>query len=156
MSDKIRNNQIKSINTMIQDEHEDSADAKRVLLVDEDGNPINSENPLQTTAIVQGDVIVQLDGFAEANPDSSLITGSEDGTKTGLKRAFVNNLKLQILAADDRQQQIFYADFGTKDQRIVRVDYSSAKIGSYIARKEISYTLVGNRYRRDSIDWSII
>jgi hypothetical protein len=90
------------------------------------------------------------------NGISSLNTGTEDGTETGTKRIFVNNLRQQILAAHDRQQDIFYADFGTKDQRITQIDYISPVIGANIARKLISYTLVGTRYRRDSIDWSII
>jgi len=85
-----------------------------------------------------------------------ILSGTDDGTLTGTKYPLVNNLRQQILAAEDRQQDIFYADFGTKNQRITQIDYTSAKIGAVIARKTISYTLVGTRYRRDSIDWSII
>lgn len=85
-----------------------------------------------------------------------ILSGTDDGTLTGTKYPLINNLRQQILAAEDRQQDIFYADFGTKNQRITQIDYTSAKIGAVIARKTISYTLVGTRYRRDSIDWSII
>lgn len=41
MSDKIRDNKVKSLNNIYQDEHEDSADAKRVTLVDMNGDPVN-------------------------------------------------------------------------------------------------------------------
>ena len=85
-----------------------------------------------------------------------ILSGTDDGTLTGVKYPLVNNIRQQILAAEDRQQDITYADFGTKNQRITQIDYSSAKIGSFVARKTISYTLVGTKYRRDSIDWSII
>lgn len=62
MSDKIRDNQIKSINNIQQDEHQDSADAKRVMLVDEDGNPINDGNPMPIDAEFSGVLNVDLDG----------------------------------------------------------------------------------------------
>lgn len=154
--DNIPNNQIRSRNSIEQREHEDSAAARRVLIVDEDGNPINEANPLPSTAVVNGDVLVDLDGFSGPDPDSVQITGSIDGTKTGTKYGYVNNLRQQILATHDRDQDISYADFGTKDQRITQIDYSSPTIPGVTARKTIAYTLVGNRYRRDSITWSIV
>lgn len=50
MSDeRLRNNKVKSVNNITQDEHEDSLDAKRVTLVDGDGNPglgNSSDNPI--------------------------------------------------------------------------------------------------------------
>lgn len=61
MSDRIRDNQVKSINNIHQDEHQDSADAKRVLLVDENGNVINEANPLPTNATFTGNLEVNLD-----------------------------------------------------------------------------------------------
>lgn len=86
----------------------------------------------------------------------SLGIGTEDGTVTGTPRVFVNNLRQQILSSQDRIQNITYEDFGTVNQRIIQIDYSSLTIGMYIARKTISYTLVGNKYRIDSINWAII
>jgi hypothetical protein len=82
--------------------------------------------------------------------------GTEDGSTTSPKFTYVNNVRLQILATHDRGQQIEYADFGTKNQRIVKIDYTSPTFSGIIARKNINYTLVGNRYRRDSITWSIL
>lgn len=66
------------------------------------------------------------------------------------------NIRSQILAAPDRIQEIVYLDFGTKNQRVDRIDYSSPSIPGVIARKQFTYTLVGNFYRRDTIEWSII
>lgn len=92
-----------------------------------------------------------------ANLDEPLkISGTEDGTQTGIEFTFVNNLRLQILASKDRDQVITYADFGTKNQRITQIDYIAPSISTSIARKTFSYTLVGTRYRRDNITWSIV
>lgn len=102
------------------------------------------------------DVDVSLDAFTLLDPDNVQIVGSIDGSKTGAKYGFVNNVRQQILAAHDRQQAITYADFGTKDQRVTQIDYTSATFPGTIARKVLSYTLVGTKYRRDSINWVIL
>lgn len=49
---RIRGNQITDPRTINQNEHEEKADAKRVLLVDENGNPVNQDNPLPTEAVI--------------------------------------------------------------------------------------------------------
>lgn len=154
--DNIPGNQIRSRNSIEQREHEDKAAARRVILVDEDGNPVNSDNPLPTDAVLNGDVFVDIDGFHPTNPDSAQTTGSIDGTPTGAKYGFVNNVKQQILAAHDRVQALVYADFGTKNQRVIQMNYTSPTFPGVTARKNIAYTLVGNKYRRDSITWSIV
>jgi hypothetical protein len=100
-------------------------------------------------------VNIDLDAYT-LTPDSVLMVGTKDGTKTGTKKAFVNSTRLQILAAEDRSQDINYLDFGTKDQRIASIIYSSPDFPGITAVKTFTYTLVGNKYRRDSIDWSII
>jgi len=87
------------------------------------------------------------------------ISGTENGQPGGTEFTFVNNVRSQILAAKDRVQDITYADFGTKNQRVTQIDYTATSIGSgagFTARKTLSYTLVGNRYRRDSIIWTLI
>jgi hypothetical protein len=61
-----------------------------------------------------------------------------------------------ILSAPDRVLLITYADFGTPQQRITLLNYSSPSILGVEAHKTLSYTLVGTRYRRDSIIWSIV
>jgi len=86
------------------------------------------------------------------------MSGTENGLPGGTEFTFVNNIRSQILAGKDRQQYISYADFGTKNQRITQITYTSPSIGTgpgYTAIKTFSYTLVSNRYRRDSIDWTI-
>lgn len=88
--------------------------------------------------------------------DPFKISGTIDGTPSGTEYTFVNNVRQQILAAHDRQQDITYADFGTKNQRVTQIDYTSATFPGIIARKTFTYTLVGVNYRRDSIDWAIL
>lgn len=95
-------------------------------------------------------------GDLNAAKDDVAIAGTEDGTATGTVRHFVNNRRQQILAAHDRVQQITYADFGTKDQRITSIAYTSPTFPGITAIKTLTYTLVGNRYRRDNIIWSIV
>lgn len=87
------------------------------------------------------------------------MSGTEDGLPGGTEFTFVNNRRNQILAAKDREQELTYADFGTKNQRITQIDYTATSIGTgvgYTARKTLTYTLVGNNYRRDSINWTLI
>lgn len=84
------------------------------------------------------------------------ISGTEDGTASGTEYGFVYNQKQQVLAAQDREEDYTYADFGTKDQRITRVEYSSSVFPGITVRRDFSYSLVGTRYRRDSSNWSII
>jgi hypothetical protein len=98
----------------------------------------------------------KISGFPTLDPDSIQLVGSIDGTETGTKFGLVYNLRQQILAAHDREQEITYADFGTKNQRVTQIDYTSPTFPGVIARKELAYTLVGNRYRRDEITWSIV
>lgn len=90
-----------------------------------------------------------------ASQDNILIAGTEDGTTTGTIRYSVNNRRLQVLDAHDRNEDITYADFGTKDERITRIDYTSATFPGITVRQDITYTLTAGKYRRDSIDWSV-
>jgi len=55
-------NQIRTVNTIIQREHEDNADAKRVLLVDETGAPISDTNKLPVDATFTGDINFDFNG----------------------------------------------------------------------------------------------
>jgi hypothetical protein len=109
-----------------------------------------------TFASDQSPIEVNLEAFTGSQPDNVQLVGSIDGTKTGSKFGYVNNIVQQILSSHDRDQQIAYADFGTKNQRVVNIDYTSPTFSGVTARKNIAYTLVGNKYRRDSITWVII
>jgi hypothetical protein len=84
------------------------------------------------------------------------ISGTENGNPNGTEFTFVNNVRLQILSSHDRDQQIVYADFGTKNQRVTQINYSSPTFPGVTAQKLITYTQIGNRYRRDNITWSIL
>lgn len=95
-------------------------------------------------------------GDLNANKDDVAIAGTENGLATGTIRHFVNNRRLQILSAHDRQQVITYADFGTKDERVISITYTSPTFAGISATKTIAYTLIGNKYRRDSISWSVV
>lgn len=66
------------------------------------------------------------------------------------------NLRQQILKAEDRDQIVSYSDFGTINQRITQIDYLSPTIPSVIARKTLTYVLEGTKYKRTNITWSII
>lgn len=147
----------------------DPAAALRNLLVDKFGNAYDSVIGIDGKRRLAVDAAVSVSGISvdldaltpstKPDPDNVLIAGSEDGLKTGTKFAFVNNIRLQILAAKDRVQAITYADFGTKNQRVTQIDYTAASIGTgagYTARKTLTYTLVGNNYRRDNIIWTLV
>lgn len=84
------------------------------------------------------------------------ISGTVDGTPSGTEYGFVNNIRQQILASHDRTQNITYADFGTKNQRITQIDYASATFTGVTVRKVINYTLIDTNYRKDNINWVII
>lgn len=88
------------------------------------------------------------------------LKGDSDGTRIGnvgdaLKVTFSSTQIDAILNSVDRVLAITYADFGTPSQRVTKLIYSSPSIPGVEAHKTLSYTLVGNRYRRDSIIWSI-
>ncbi len=89
-------------------------------------------------------------------PDSVLNVGSIDGTATGTKFGIVNNRRQQILDSHDRQANFTYADFGTKDQRVTQIDYTSPTFAGITAQRIFNYTLVGTRYKRDDEVWSIV
>ena len=100
-------------------------------------------------------VNADLNAFS-VTPDSVLNVGSIDGTASGTKYGVVNNLKMQILDSHDRQAAYTYADFGTKDQRILQIDYTSSTFSGFTAQRTFIYTLVGTRYKRDNEIWNIV
>jgi hypothetical protein len=85
-----------------------------------------------------------------------ITAGTSNGNPAGPVFVNVNNIKNQILAAHDRDQIFTYADFGTKDQRIIQIDYVSATFPSVTARKTLTYVVDSNRYRRTNITWTLI
>ena len=100
---------------------------------------------------------VNIIGLPTISLDEPIFTsGTDTGTLAGTEYGYVYNQRQQVLAAHDREQDITYADFGTKDQRITQVDYTSPTFPGFTVRKIINYTLVSGRYRRDSLEWQII
>lgn len=85
-----------------------------------------------------------------------IISGTEDGTFSGTERAFVNNQRLQVLASKDRQETYTYLDFGTKDQRISRVEYTSPTFSGITVRRDFNYVLDSNKYKPTTTVWSIV
>jgi len=68
---------------------QDPVNAERAILVDSLGRPYSIENPLPSSATISGDVTIgdiDLEAFT-STPDNVLSVGSDDGTKTGVKRA---------------------------------------------------------------------
>jgi hypothetical protein len=98
---------------------------------------------------------VNLDAF-NSSPDSVQLVGSEDGTATGDKFGVVYTIRQAILDAKDRNSTITYADFGTKNQRITSITYTSPSFPGVSVVKQLTYTLVGNKYRRDNVNWVVI
>lgn len=113
----------------------------------------------------ENELAINPDGSINANTNIVFPTGlateaKQDVGNTSLSsidaKLEAENIKQKILKAVDRQQDLIYADFGTKNQRITEINYNATSVGVTVAKKTITYTLVGNKYRRDSIDWSIV
>lgn len=116
-------------------------------------NNIKSNSDLAATAQNQLDTITAIQDLAT---EASLVAQTAIISTINSKLE-ADNIRQKILKATDRDQVLTYADFGTKDQRITQIDYTSViAAGATIARKTITYTPVGNLYRRDSIEWSLI
>lgn len=145
---------------------------QRSVLVDKLGRKIDSEVGddgkvrLSTTANVTideiniGDIDVALDSMSPPNrpdPDNVMITGSVDGTKTGTKYGWVNNVKQQIMAAHDRKRDAFYLDISSKkDRRLDKFEYTSPTFPGVTLVRQFSWTLVGTEYVYENDEWSVI
>ena len=119
-------------------------DATQVIkkVYDESSNSLN-------TNIVSGELTIS------AENDSIKIAGTEDGTSTGDTKYFVNTIRQQILATKDMVASFTWADFGTSNERVSSISYTSPTIPGTTVIKTFAYTLVGSDYRLDSITWSV-
>lgn len=133
--------------------------AKRVILVDDKGRKISEANPLPvdaTVSVVVPPVTVDLDAFS-ATPDNVMTVGSIDGTKTGEKYGWVNNIKQQIMASHDRKRDAFYLDISSKkDRRLDKFEYTSPTFPGVTLVRQFSWTLVGTEYVYENDEWSVI
>jgi hypothetical protein len=84
------------------------------------------------------------------------IAGTDNGLSGGTEYGYVYNQKQQVLASHDREEIYTYADFGTKNQRVTRVDYTSNTFPGIIARRDFNYILDSGRYRLVDSVWSIV
>jgi hypothetical protein len=134
--------------------------AGELSVVDQQANTllaaINTQLNTGTIKVDDDQTQILLQSLLSQLQAGGLSIGTEDGTPTGVQHVFVNNLKSMILASHDREQDIEYADFGTANQRVTKIDYTSPTFPGIVAKKEFVYTLVGNKYRRDSILWRLI
>lgn len=97
---------------------------------------------------------VDIGGASVTILGDSLTSGTVDGTPSGVERTFVNNKKNQVLAAHDLVAQYIWLDFGTKQERVSIITYTSATFPSTTITRTFAYTLVGTQYRLDSETWA--
>ena len=103
---------------------------------------IKNVDPIEVTI---GSVIVEGD---------SIISGTVDGTETGTERTFVSNRKNQLLASHDLAVAYTWLGFGTKDERVSSIVYTSATFSGVTVTRTFTYSLVGTKYRLDSEAWT--
>lgn len=101
----IPKNQILSRNSIEQREHEDDAAARRVLLVDKEGNPVDDSNPLPV------DVTVNINGA------------------TGTVKSFYNETLAVAIGATENL--VTYTVPAGKVVYILKVDISGSNIATY-------------------------
>lgn len=85
---------------------------------------------------------------------STVTVGTVEGTTGGTQRAFVNNKKQQVLSAHDLVLTYTWLNFGTKQERVSTIVYTSATFPSDTITRTFNYTLVGTNYRLDSEVWT--
>ena len=111
--------------------------ARRVTVVNDVSDPIPvSVSSLSVT--ITGDAIT---------------SGTVDGTATGTERTFVNNRKNQVLSSHDLAVAYTWLNFGTKDERVSSIVYTSATFVGVTVTRTFIYSLVGTKYRLDSESW---
>lgn len=89
----------------------------------------------------------------------NILLQSIDSNLNSIQNNTEENIRSKILKAEDREQYINYADFGTINQRVTSITYNADSVGTgagFTAVKTITYTLTSGRYRRDSIVWTLI
>lgn len=98
-------------------------------------------------------VIKAIDSGSITILGDSITSGTVDGTSTGTERTFVNNRKNQVLASHDLAVAYTWLDFGTKDERVSTIVYTSATFVGVTVTRTFAYSLVGTKYRLNSETW---
>lgn len=84
----------------------------------------------------------------------SITSGTVEGTASGTERTFVNNKKNQVLSAHDLSVAYTWLNFGTKQERVSTIVYTSATFPLETITRTFNYTLVSGKYRLDSEVWT--
>jgi hypothetical protein len=67
------------------------------------------------------------------------------------------NTRQAILDANDLVRTYTWANFGTKNERVTRIDYTApTTVPGFTARRDFSYTFTAGAYRLDTETWSIV
>lgn len=119
MSKGIPNNQVKPVNTIIQSEHCDDADAKRAKLVDENGDPINSSNPLpiniETVTIPDLDVNLAHNGESPQPNDGDTVAIGNNATGAGSRLLEINTDREALVHDQDTHDKLDTANASLDD-----------------------------------------
>jgi len=99
-------------------------------------------------------VIKAIDSGSITIIGDSITSGAVDGTAGGTERTFVNNRKNQLLASHDLAVAYTWLGFGTKDERVSSIVYTSATFSGVTVTRTFTYSLVGTKYRLDSEAWT--
>lgn len=68
-----------------------------------------------------------------------------------------SSLHEQVLAADDLVETYTWASFGTKNERVTQIDFTSVSVlPGQTLRKSFTYTFSAGAYRLDSVTWVIV
>ena len=123
-------------------------------IVDEDINGVKSVRVSVTTVTSNFDLDA-LDPSTRPDPDNVLIAGSEDGTKTGTKLAFTNNIVQNIIKSKDRIRNFVYTQVGNK-YRLDKIEYTSATFPGVTAEKNFTWLDFGTKNERlDQEFWTL-
>lgn len=116
----------------------------------------NIKNATRTTATLgeTAVAVVNPDGTSIGGTGTSIITGTVDGDPSGTARVFVNNKKQQVLTAHDVVATYTWLDFGTKNERISTIVYTSATFLGDTITRTFTYSLVSSKYRLDTEVWT--
>lgn len=68
-----------------------------------------------------------------------------------------DNDRTKVLNSNDLISAYTWLDFGTKNERVDKIDYTSAtQLPGQTVRRQFAYSLVSGKYRLNSETWSIV
>lgn len=123
--------------------------------VDVTGSDVNVVNQVDIRPLNSATDSITIGGTVSLD-EPVKISGTNNGLVSGTEYGFVYNRRSQVLDSDDRVENYTYVDFGTKNQRITRIDYTSATFPGITVRRDFNYVLDSGSYRRTTSVWSIV